>query len=99
MSVFDELRALEKEMETLAHRMSDVSPESAEYHQIADRYHEIEMTFVNRDGYSLDSKVGTVLAGLQFPKDDWDRPAKSFPVAGRCGSRWLNCCWTRRISC
>src|SRR6187399_1444974 len=45
MSVFDELRALEKEMETLAHRMSDVSPESAEYHQIADRYHEIEMTF------------------------------------------------------
>ena len=36
------------------------------------------MTFVNRDGYSLDSKVGTVLAGLQFPKDDWDRPCEEF---------------------
>ena len=78
MSVFDELRGLEKEMETLAHRMSDVSPDSAEYHQVADRFHEIEMTFVTRDGYALDSKVGTVLSGLQFPKDDWDRPCEEF---------------------
>jgi ATP-binding cassette, subfamily F, member 3 len=78
MSVFDELRAFEKEMETLAHRMSDISPESVEYAQVADRYHEIEMTFVTRDGYALDSKVGTVLSGLQFPKDDWDRPCEEF---------------------
>ena len=78
MSVFDELRDLEKEMETLAHRMSDVAPDSAEYLQVADRFHEIEMTFVTRDGYALDSKVGTVLSGLQFPKDDWDRPCEEF---------------------
>ena len=78
MSVFDELRDLEKEMETLAHRMSDVAPDSPEYLQVADRFHEIEMTFVTRDGYALDSKVGTVLSGLQFPKDDWDRPCEEF---------------------
>ena len=78
MSVFDELRDLEKEMETLAHRMSDVAHDSAEYLQVADRFHEIEMTFVTRDGYALDSKVGTVLSGLQFPKDDWDRPCEEF---------------------
>ena len=78
MSVFDELRDLEKEMETLAHRMSDVAHDSAEYLQVADRFHEIEMTFVTRDGYPLDSKVGTVLSGLQFPKDDWDRPCEEF---------------------
>ena len=78
MSVFEELRGLETEMETLAHRMSDISPESAEYLQVADRFHEIEMTFVTRDGYALDSKVGTVLSGLQFPKDDWARPCEEF---------------------
>ena len=78
MSVFDELRDMEKEMETLAHRMSEIAPESAEYHQIADRFHEIEMTLITRDAYSLDAKVGTVLTGLQFPKDDWDRPCEEF---------------------
>ncbi len=78
MSVFDELRALETEMHTLAERMGEVPTDSAEYLQVADRFHEIEMTFVNRDGYSLDAKVGTVLAGLQFPKDDWDRPCEEF---------------------
>ncbi len=78
MSVFDELRGLEKEMETLAHRLSDVSHDSPEYHQVADRFHEIEMTLITRDAYSLDAKVGTVLSGLQFPKDDWDRPCEEF---------------------
>ncbi|MCC6538816.1 MAG: ABC-F family ATP-binding cassette domain-containing protein, partial [Bryobacterales bacterium] len=71
MSVFDPLRALEAEMETLLHSMSDLAPESPEYAQVADRFHQIEMEFVTRDGYALDSKVGTVLGGLQFPRDDW----------------------------
>ncbi|MBM3796042.1 MAG: ABC-F family ATP-binding cassette domain-containing protein [Acidobacteria bacterium] len=78
MSVFDPLRALEAEMETLLHRMSDLSPESPEYAQVADRFHQFEMEFVTRDGYALDSKVGTVLSGLQFPRDDWDRPCEEF---------------------
>ena len=78
MSVFDELRALETEMGTLAHRMGEIPTDSQEYHQVADRFHEIEMTFVTRDGYALDAKVGTVLSGLQFPKDDWDRPCEEF---------------------
>ena len=78
MSVFDRLRNLEKEMETLLHRMGEIPPDSPEYHQVADRFHSIEMEFVTRDGYALDSKVGTVLAGLQFPKDDWHRPCEEF---------------------
>ncbi|MBI3665355.1 MAG: ABC-F family ATP-binding cassette domain-containing protein, partial [Acidobacteria bacterium] len=29
-------------------------------------------------GYTIEARVGTVLAGLGFPKTDWDRPAEEF---------------------
>ena len=78
MSVFDDLRGYEREMEELLHSMSDLDHESPEYALAAERFHRIEGEFVTRDGYALDSKVGTVLAGLQFPKDDWNRLTDEF---------------------
>src|SRR3954471_14990530 len=38
MSVFDDLRAMEEELETLSHSMADLDPESAEYNQVAERW-------------------------------------------------------------
>src|SRR5262249_30407836 len=73
MSVFDELRAMEKEMEDLTARMSEVDHASSEYEQIADRYHVIQHEFQTRDGYAIEAQVGTVLTGLGFTKDDWER--------------------------
>ena len=78
MSVFDELRAMEKEMEDLTTRMSEVDAGSAEYAQIADRYHIIQHEFQTRDGYAIDAQVGTVLTGLGFTKDDWHRQTEEF---------------------
>jgi ATP-binding cassette subfamily F protein 3 len=78
MSVFDDLRGLEREMEELTRRMSEVNHSSAEYTQIADRYHRIEHEFLTRDGYSIDSRVGTVLDGLGFSKEDWNRQTEEF---------------------
>ncbi|MBM3736230.1 MAG: ABC-F family ATP-binding cassette domain-containing protein [Acidobacteria bacterium] len=78
MSVFDVLRGYEREMEELLHRMGELDPAGAEYAQVADRFHRIESEFVTREGYALESKVGTVLAGLQFPKDDWNRLTDEF---------------------
>jgi ATP-binding cassette subfamily F protein 3 len=78
LSVFDYLHDIEKEMETLAHRMGEIPADSPEYLQIADRYHEISNTYHAHDGYSLESKVGTILAGLQFPKEDWHRLTDEF---------------------
>ncbi len=78
MSVFDDLRAMEPEMEALAARMSEVDHASAEYGQIAERYHRIQHEFQTRDGYALDSQVGTVLAGLGFGMDDWNRQTEEF---------------------
>ncbi|MBV9574971.1 MAG: ABC-F family ATP-binding cassette domain-containing protein [Acidobacteriales bacterium] len=78
LSVFEDLRVLEQEMEQLTRRMSEVDSSSAEYTQIADRYHRIEHEFLTRDGYAIEAQVGAVLAGLGFLKDDWHRPIEEF---------------------
>jgi ATP-binding cassette subfamily F protein 3 len=78
MEVFAGLRALEHEMETLTHRMAELETSSAEYAQVADRFHRIEHQFQTKDGYAIESKVGTVLAGLGFRKEDWTRRTEEF---------------------
>src|SRR5215472_17001180 len=78
MSVFDELRNMELEMETLTQKMAELPHESAEYTQVADRYHRLEHVFLTRDGYATEAKVGTVLTGLGFHKEDWPRLTDEF---------------------
>lgn len=78
MSVFDGLKRMEREMETLTHRMSELDPASREYGEVAERFHRLENEFLARDGYALESKVGTVLAGLGFPREDWERLTEEF---------------------
>jgi len=78
LSVFDALKAKQREMEDLAHRLSDLDPESIEYAEAADRFSSLDAEFRNRDGYALEAKVGTVLTGLGFPKDDWSRRTEEF---------------------
>ena len=65
-------------MEMLTRRMSEVDPAGEEYERVADRFHEIESIFQARDGYSIEAQVGTVLSGLGFPKEDWDRRTEEF---------------------
>jgi len=78
MSVFDDLRALEQEMEDLTGRMSELDHASAEYARVAERYQRIEHEFRTHDGFALDSKVGSVLMGLGFAKEDWHRQTDEF---------------------
>lgn len=78
LSVFDSLREMEREMERLAHDMATLDPSSAEYRDVADRYAHLDGQFRNRDGYALEAKVGTVLTGLGFPKEDWTRFCEEF---------------------
>ena len=78
MTVFSDLRALEQEMGDLTRRMSEIDSASQEYAQIADRYHRIEHEFQTRDGYAIEAQVGTVLSGLGFRKEDWQRNTEEF---------------------
>jgi ATP-binding cassette subfamily F protein 3 len=78
MSVFAGLQDMEREMEDLTRRMSEIDPASLEYGEVADRFHRIESEFGARDGYALEAQVGTVLAGLGFPSSDWKRRTEEF---------------------
>jgi ATP-binding cassette subfamily F protein 3 len=78
LSVFDEIRALEAEQKVLEQRMGEIDHASPEYAQIVDRYHHVQAEFTSRDGYNIESRVGTVLSGLGFSRDDWQRRIEEF---------------------
>jgi ATP-binding cassette, subfamily F, member 3 len=78
MSVFSGLRDIERELESLTHRMAELDPASADYNAVAERFHRLDSEFRARDGYTIEAQVGTVLDGLGFPKDDWTRRTEEF---------------------
>ncbi|MBV8846704.1 MAG: ABC-F family ATP-binding cassette domain-containing protein [Bryobacterales bacterium] len=78
MTVFAGLREMEQELEALHHKLPELDPASAEYAAVADRLHEIDSEFRNRDGYAIEAQVGTVLDGLGFRKEDWTRRTEEF---------------------
>ena len=78
MSVFDDLRAMEQELETLTHSMAELDHTSTEYAAVADRYQRVEHEFRAGDGYSIEAEVGRVLMGLGFGKEDWQRMTDEF---------------------
>jgi ATP-binding cassette subfamily F protein 3 len=66
LSVFDRLKEMEREIEQLAHGISDLDPSSDEYAAAANRY------------ANLEAKVGSVLSGLGFQKDEWSKQTEHF---------------------
>ncbi len=78
LTVFDELRAMELEFETLAHALADLDPASPEYEAAANRYSHVEGRLRHHDVYALDAQVGGVLTGLGFSKEDWTRRTEEF---------------------
>jgi ATP-binding cassette subfamily F protein 3 len=78
MSVFSDLLGIEQELHALAGKISELDPASAEYAEVADRYHKLDHEFGARDGYAMEAQVGAVLAGLGFKKEDWERRTEEF---------------------
>jgi ATP-binding cassette subfamily F protein 3 len=78
LSVFASVIEIEGELEALTVKMSELDPESAEYGQVADRFLQLDHEFRAHDGYALEARVGSVLTGLGFPKDDWNRLTDEF---------------------
>src|SRR5579864_1645494 len=78
MSLFASLREMEQEMEDLTRRMSELDSTGPEYAQVAERFHEFDSEFRNRDGYAIEAQVGTVLSGLGFPHSEWHRRTEEF---------------------
>jgi ATP-binding cassette, subfamily F, member 3 len=78
MSVFASLQQMEVEMEELTHKMGELDPAGPEYAQVADRFHQLDSEFRTRDGYAIEAQVGTVLSGLGFPHEEWNKRTEDF---------------------
>jgi ATP-binding cassette subfamily F protein 3 len=78
LTVFADVHAMEREIETLSHRMSELDPAGEEYRTVSDRFHRVEAELGSRDHYTIDAQVGTVLSGLGFARADWTRPTEHF---------------------
>jgi len=78
LSAFGPLLEIEKEMETLTHRMAELDPKSEEYRQVTERYHRIETEFQRCDGYTLEAQTSAVLNVLGFSTEDAHRPTEEF---------------------
>ncbi len=78
LAVFDELHAMEREIERLGGQLAVLDHEGAEYESTAERYSMLQERFHSLDGYALDAQVGGVLTGLGFSKEDWSRQTDEF---------------------
>ncbi len=78
LSVFAGVQELERELESLAVRMSELDPVGEEYRQVANRFERADSEFRSRDGYTIEAQVGAVLTGLGFRKEDWTRQTEEF---------------------
>ncbi|MBI3697712.1 MAG: ABC-F family ATP-binding cassette domain-containing protein, partial [Acidobacteria bacterium] len=78
LSVFAEVLALEQEQHALAEQLSHLDHAGSAYRTVAERFHRVQDEFQALDGYTIEARVGTVLAGLGFPKQDWERRAEEF---------------------
>jgi ATP-binding cassette subfamily F protein 3 len=78
LSVFASIQEMEREMEELAHRMGELDPAGEDYSLVSERFSRLDSEFRHRDGYALEAKVGIVLTGLGFPKQDWTRRTEHF---------------------
>lgn len=78
LTVFEELRGLEQECRRLEHELADMPHSVPDYEKATARYASLTQLFQLRGGYALEAKVGAVLHGLGFSREDWSRPCEEF---------------------
>jgi ATP-binding cassette subfamily F protein 3 len=78
MLAFEPVLAMKADLHDLEGRLGDTSISEADHDALLARYSELQDRFRAADGYSLDLKVATVLRGLGFAQEDFDRPTETF---------------------
>ncbi|MGB7220456.1 MAG: ABC-F family ATP-binding cassette domain-containing protein [Vicinamibacterales bacterium] len=77
-TAFGDLLAIKAEMHTLEERLGHPSIPEAEHDAMLVRYSDLQERFRLSDGYSIELKTATVLAGLGFKRTDFERPTETF---------------------
>jgi len=66
------------EMQVLEDKLADSTVPVSEHDEILERYSHLQDRFRLHDGYAIDLKIDTVLRGLGFGPDDYERPTQAF---------------------
>jgi ATP-binding cassette subfamily F protein 3 len=75
---FKPLLDMRAEIQSLEDRLGDDSVAESEHAAMLSRYSELQENFRRLEGYSIDLKITTVLRGLGFTPDDFDKPSETF---------------------
>ncbi|HSL24376.1 MAG TPA: ABC-F family ATP-binding cassette domain-containing protein [Vicinamibacterales bacterium] len=75
---FAPLLEIKAELHDLEHRLGDATLSQDEHDAALARYSELQEIFRAQEGYSIDLKVATVLRGLGFAEEDYERPTETF---------------------
>src|SRR5215468_1236729 len=77
-SAFQPLLDMKAEMHDIEHRLADASTPQDAHDPMLVRYSDLQDRFRLADGYNMDLRIATVLRGLGFTPEDFDRPAETF---------------------
>ncbi len=78
MSAFEKTHALELKIQGLHSQLADLPPDTAGYDALAEQLARSDAQFHAQDGYTMEARVGIVLSGLGFAKEDWSRNTEEF---------------------
>jgi ATP-binding cassette subfamily F protein 3 len=77
-TAFQSLLDMKAEMHALEERLGDESVAAADHEQMLIRYAELQDSFRQQDGYNIDLRIATVLRGLGFSQEDFQRQTDVF---------------------
>jgi len=77
-TAFQPLLDMKAEMHALEDRLGDETVPADQHEQMLIRYAELQDVFRAKEGYDIDLRVATVLRGLGFSQDDFQRPCHVF---------------------
>ncbi len=75
---FKPLLDMRAEIQALEEQMADDAADEPDHAEMLTRYSELQETFRRLEGFSIDLKITTVLRGLGFTPEDFDRPSETF---------------------
>ena len=78
LSAFASTQALEHKIQHLHTQLAELPPHSGEYAAVIEQLTRSDAEFHALDGYTIEARVGTVLSGLGFSKEDWQRKTEEF---------------------
>ncbi len=77
MSALEELRKIEQEIQEIAVAL-ETAGDNGQHDTLLERYGTLQEEFRAKGGFTWEAMVGTVLRGLGFAPEDWDRECGTF---------------------